>query len=148
MKKDSCKSVQKNLKLEHFKTAKPHKKWSFPLRISSVNVTKSAENCGFGHINEEILNGKLHFVCSVCFISFKIFVLKTTSTYFALTYYYYTNLYVSSVTEFSKEQNKQSTSTVYHKHYRYRTCFNRFTVRLLSKIAVTCRNYNYSWRRD
>ena len=27
-----------------------HKKWSFPLRISSVNVAKSAENCGFGHI--------------------------------------------------------------------------------------------------
>ena len=26
------------------------KKWSFPLRISSVNVTKSAWNCGFGHI--------------------------------------------------------------------------------------------------
>ena len=29
-----------------------HKKWSFPLRISSVNVT------------EEILNGKLYFLCS------------------------------------------------------------------------------------
>ena len=27
-----------------------HKKISFPLRISSVNVTKSAGNCGFGHI--------------------------------------------------------------------------------------------------
>ena len=27
-----------------------YKKWSFPLRISSVNVTKSAGNCGFGHI--------------------------------------------------------------------------------------------------
>ena len=27
-----------------------HKKWSFPLRISSVNVTKSAGNCIFGHI--------------------------------------------------------------------------------------------------
>ena len=27
-----------------------HKKWNFPLRISSVNVTKSAGNCGFGHI--------------------------------------------------------------------------------------------------
>ena len=26
------------------------KKLSFPLRISSMNVTKSAENCGFGHI--------------------------------------------------------------------------------------------------
>ena len=27
-----------------------HKKWSFPLRISPVNVTWSAVNCGFGHI--------------------------------------------------------------------------------------------------
>ena len=26
------------------------KKWSFPLRIYSVNVTKSAVSCGFGHI--------------------------------------------------------------------------------------------------
>ena len=27
-----------------------HKNWRFPLRISSVNMTKSAGNCGFGHI--------------------------------------------------------------------------------------------------
>ena len=27
-----------------------YKKWSFPLSISSVNVTKSAGNCGFGRI--------------------------------------------------------------------------------------------------
>ena len=27
-----------------------HKKWSFPSRVSSVNVTKSAGNCEFGHI--------------------------------------------------------------------------------------------------
>ena len=27
-----------------------HKKLSFPLRISSINVTKSAVSCGFGHI--------------------------------------------------------------------------------------------------
>ena len=27
-----------------------HKKLSLPLRISSVNVTKFAGNCGFGHI--------------------------------------------------------------------------------------------------
>ena len=26
------------------------KKWSFPLRISSVNMTKFAVSCGFGHI--------------------------------------------------------------------------------------------------
>ena len=41
-----------------------HKKWSFPLKISSVNVTKSAVSCGFGHITEEILNEKLHFLSS------------------------------------------------------------------------------------
>ena len=28
-----------------------HKRRSFPLRISSVNVTESAVSCGFGHIN-------------------------------------------------------------------------------------------------
>ena len=27
-----------------------HKKWSFPWRISSVNMTKSAVSCGVGHI--------------------------------------------------------------------------------------------------
>ena len=27
-----------------------HEKWSFPLRTSLVNVTKSAVYCGFGHI--------------------------------------------------------------------------------------------------
>ena len=27
-----------------------HRKWNFPLRIASVNMTKSAGNCGFGHI--------------------------------------------------------------------------------------------------
>ena len=36
-----------------------HKKWSFLLRISSLNVTKSAASYGFGHINKKILNGKL-----------------------------------------------------------------------------------------
>ena len=37
-----------------------HEKWSFPLRISLVNVT--ADLVIF---TEEILNGKLHFLCSV-----------------------------------------------------------------------------------
>ena len=27
-----------------------HNKWSFPLKISLVNVTKSAGHCGFRHI--------------------------------------------------------------------------------------------------
>ena len=42
-----------------------HKKWSFPLRISSVNLTTSAVSFGFGHtFTEEILNGKLYFLYS------------------------------------------------------------------------------------
>ena len=44
------------------------KKWSCLLRISSVNVTKSAENCGLVTFTEEMLTGKLHFLCSVNFI--------------------------------------------------------------------------------
>ena len=28
-----------------------HKQWSFPFRVSSVNMTKSARNCGFAYIN-------------------------------------------------------------------------------------------------
>ena len=35
-----------------------HKKWSFPLRISSVNLDLVS-------FTEEILNGKLHFLCSL-----------------------------------------------------------------------------------
>ena len=33
-----------------FRHAHLVQKLSFPLKISSVNVTKSAGNCGFGHI--------------------------------------------------------------------------------------------------
>ena len=40
-----------------------HKKWSFQLRISSVNVTKSAVSCRFGRIYWRIFNGKLHILC-------------------------------------------------------------------------------------
>ena len=34
---------------------------SVPSRITSVNVTKSAENCGFGHIYLRNPYEKLHF---------------------------------------------------------------------------------------
>ena len=42
-----------------------HRKRRFPLRISSVNVTKSAVFCDLVTFTEEILNGKLRFLCSV-----------------------------------------------------------------------------------
>ena len=40
-----------------------HKKWSFPLRISSINVSKSAVSCEFCHIYWNP-SWKLHFLCS------------------------------------------------------------------------------------
>ena len=42
-----------------------HKKWSFPLRIFSVNLTKSAGSADFVTFTEAIRNGKLHSLCSV-----------------------------------------------------------------------------------
>ena len=39
-----------------------HKKWSFLLRISLVNVTKSGGNCGFGHIYWKNPKGKTSFL--------------------------------------------------------------------------------------
>ena len=41
-----------------------HKKWSSPLRISSVNVAKQQGTVDLVTFTEEILNGKLHFLCS------------------------------------------------------------------------------------
>ena len=52
-----------------------HKKWSFPLRISSVNVTKFAVSLDLVTSTEKILNGKLHFLCSE-FISKSLFRLE------------------------------------------------------------------------
>ena len=43
-------------------------KRSFPLRISSVNLTKSAID--LVTFSEETLKGKLHFLCSVSFVFF------------------------------------------------------------------------------
>ena len=56
-----------------------HKKWNFPLRIPSVNVTKPAVSCGFGQIYGKILNGKLPFLCSVK-RNKKIYLRKQTAT--------------------------------------------------------------------
>ena len=50
IKKPPMQKVFLNFPLMIFTFTKLHKKWSFPLRISTVNVTKFAENCGFGHI--------------------------------------------------------------------------------------------------
>ena len=46
-----------------------HKKWSFQLRISSINVSKSARTADLVTFTEEILIGKLQFLCSVEWIS-------------------------------------------------------------------------------
>ena len=45
----------------HIKDTSLHKKWNFPLRISSVNMTKS----DLVTFTEETFNGKLHFLFSI-----------------------------------------------------------------------------------
>ena len=52
------------------------KKWSFSLRISSVNVIKLVKFTG------EMLHWKIHFWCTVILSFLKLFSLKKTSTYF------------------------------------------------------------------
>ena len=43
-----------------------HKKWSFPLRISSVKMWPNPQfHVDLVTFTEEIFNGKLHFLCSV-----------------------------------------------------------------------------------
>ena len=46
----SIRKYIKNILVESEQQLSLHKKWSFPLRISSVNVTKSSDSCGSGHI--------------------------------------------------------------------------------------------------
>ena len=57
-----------------------HKNWSFLLGISSVNVAKSPGNCGLVTFTEEILNGKLHFLWSDCYLYIAAFSVQTSST--------------------------------------------------------------------
>ena len=45
-------------------TSNTGQKWSFPLRISLVNMTKSAGTADLVAFTEEIFNGKLHCLCS------------------------------------------------------------------------------------
>ena len=61
-----------------------HKKWSFPLRISSVNVTKSAGDCGFGHIY-----WRIHWWKTSFFVQWY----RVIASWYELYYYhYYTQL--------------------------------------------------------
>ena len=60
----SASGYTKNHSLSTLTSSTLHKKWSFPLWISSVHTTKSAETADLVTFAEEILNGKLHFLCS------------------------------------------------------------------------------------
>ena len=41
-----------------------HKKWSFPLKISSVNVNRCTQTADLVIFTEDVINRKLHFLCS------------------------------------------------------------------------------------
>ena len=74
-------------------------KCSFPLRISSVNVTKSCVFTQFHAylvtFNRETLNGKLHFLCSEVSCYFQLIFLPASdhkAQNFFWTYIYNTNI--------------------------------------------------------
>ena len=59
-------------------TAFTGQKMKFSIKDFSVNVTKSAGNCGFGHtLIEEILIGKLHILYNVYKQTKKLLKIKT-----------------------------------------------------------------------
>ena len=64
----------------HFllKGAARQKKWSFQLRISSVNVTKYTGNCGFGHIywKDPWFKNSFFVQCSLIFKASKLFQIQ------------------------------------------------------------------------
>ena len=69
-----------------------HEKWSFPLRIFSVNMTKSAGNCGFGHIYWRNPQWKTSLYCAVLILNYfhvALFQYCTIwcSTFFVLHFY-------------------------------------------------------------
>ena len=57
--------INSKIQKQQPKVLSPHKKLGFPLRISSVNVTISAVFADLLRFSEEILNEKLHFLCSL-----------------------------------------------------------------------------------
>ena len=64
-----------------------HKWWSFPLRIFLVNVTKSAANCGFGHMHQRNPYWKTSFFVQWSYhLGRQVLVLKTTKISF--TYHF------------------------------------------------------------
>ena len=52
-----------------------HQKGSFALKISLVNVTRSAENCRFGHIYRANRYWKTSFFVQSCIVSIFVFYL-------------------------------------------------------------------------
>ena len=58
----------------------PHKKWSFLLKISSVNVTKYAVLCGFDHIYWRKSSWKTSFFVQCLFLQKECYSCVSTST--------------------------------------------------------------------
>ena len=78
-----------------------HRKWSFPLRFSSVNVTDLVTLTG------ENLNGKLHFLCSGKFNCSETFPRSHAELWFADSWFeYYT--WIIGLYQFYKKRYFQS----------------------------------------
>ena len=108
-----------------------HKKWNFLLRTSSVNVTKSAGNCGFGYIYWRNPKWKASFFVqcltyffnfsSTCYIWTKN-MLRTCMCYFGDTFRIVMQMGVVVLSLFSQARNflvklfkKRSTKNAWHR---------------------------------
>ena len=68
-----------NLLFREFSVSINAQKMKFSLRISSVNVTKCAENCEFGHLLKKSLMENFILLCSVSEISLRAVVRTLTN---------------------------------------------------------------------
>ena len=66
-----------------------HQKWSFPLRISSVNVTNSLVSCVFGHIYWRNPSRKTSFFVQCLFLFYFTFLLRECQFMFNNILYFF-----------------------------------------------------------
>ena len=113
-----------------------HKKWSFTLRIFSINVTKSVVLITF---TEEILNGKLHSLWSVCRMSYSIWFfnfLKRIShekSFFDLFSDEYLGVCQTFIKELSCEDSDQLLTVNY---FLKKTCASFFGLKIWNGITI------------
>ena len=109
-----------------------HKKWSFPLRISSVNVTKSAVSFGFCHIDKSNPRCETSFFVQWSFFFEKvaIFVSKSICRFF-----------MDKISEFWNTR----LWCIYNNHIRHKHCVKHARIRCFSNPIFSYKDRIVDW---